>query len=274
MPITGFFDECTTGNAMGSHSDAEKFGTIYVGLPSLPPHLRAKMDFIFIWHIFHYSYREIGGNKGTFSDFIEAVNNLSEVGITFKYNKKKIRIHLFCVAILGDNLGMNQSCGFWRSTAEYYCRVCQMSSKFCKITPTEDPRKLRNRINYDKDVRYQSHGVKEKCIFNNITDFHIAENYTLDIMHDDLGTGPYIFINVLNFLIYVENIITLEKVNSRISKFDYGYLEGGNKPRLLYEEPCKNNVSGVNKTIVCKQSAAEMLCLIRYFGLMIGDLIP
>lgn len=94
-------------------------------------------------------------------------------------------------------------------------------------------------------------------------------------MHDELeGVGLQIIVNVLNFMIYQYEFFTLEELNNRIDNFDYGSVEKSHKPRPLTEEPCKNSKTKEKKTVVCKQSAAESLCLIRYLSLIIGDLIP
>lgn len=176
------------------------------------------------------------------------------------------------VLMLGDNLGVNQACGFMCSGAKNFCRICIMPSSLTKITPCELPEFLRTRENYKIDVKNLTHGVTEECVFNKIPDFHIADNFSVDIMHDDLeGTAHYIIVNVLNVLIYDQKIMTLEKINSRIASFNYGIIESKNAPRLLTEDSCTDNAMG--KTVVCKQSAAEMLCLIRYLSVMIGDLI-
>lgn len=275
VPIFGFFDDFTTGNALGSHSDSKKLGGVYISLPSLPPHLRAKLNNIFVASIFYSKHKAVGGNQGVFKEFIKDVNHLAQTGITISHKNQKIRLHFFLVLMLGDNLGMNQACGFKCSGGKYFCRICRMPSYLTQITPIEHPKFLRNVDNYKSDLKNLSHGVVEECVFNQVIDFHIAEKYSLDIMHDDLeGTAPVVIVNVLNFLIYDEKIISLEKINSRIATFNYGIIEKKNKPRLLTEESCAENVSGAKKTVVCKQSAAEMLCLIRYLGLMIGDLIP
>lgn len=82
-----------------------------------------------------------------------------------------------------------------------------------------------------------------------------------------------IIVNILNFLIYKEKK-TLDQIKSPIATFDYGKIEDKNKPRSLTEDCCTDSVTGENKSVVCKQSATEMLGLIRYEGLKIVDFIP
>lgn len=61
----------------------------------------------------------------------------------------------------------------------------------------------------------------------------------------------------------------MQDVNNRIETFAYNYIDKSNKPRSLFFAPGKGG-----RKIKIKQSASEMLCLTRYLGLMIGDMIP
>lgn len=274
-PINGFFDDFTAGNALGSHADGQKFGGAYVALPTLPPHLRAKIKNIFLSSVFYSKDRTECGNEAVFRPFIDELNKLSKDGIEFKSGTKKIKLHFCCVLIVGDNAGLNQSCGFYCSSGEFYCRICRMPAKLCKITTVELPEYLRNKDNYMLDLATLSHGIKEECVFNEVIDFSIAENFSLDIMHDIMeGTARYIIVNVLNRLILKDKIISLETVNNCIAQFDYGPIDKNNQPRPLHVDYGNSQIPGSSQTIVCKQSASEMLCLVRYLGVMIGHLIP
>lgn len=97
-------------------------------------------------------------------------------------------------------------------------------------------------------------------------------------MHD-LCEGVCVFTieGVLTELILIKKVLDLDEVNRRIDSFNYGNAESQNKPQPLYVENCAVgdvNNTGLKSKIRCNQSAAEMLCLTRYLGLMIGDLIP
>ena len=56
-------------------------------------------------------------------------------------------------------------------------------------------------------------------------------------------------------------------LNTKIQSFNYGSTEISNKPPKLAINRLKNKLD-------LKMSAAEILCLVRYFGLIIGDLLP
>lgn len=84
-------------------------------------------------------------------------------------------------------------------------------------------------------------------------------------MHDvDDGIVGCVLSKVLYSLIS-DKIVTLNFINSRIKSFPYSILRRVIiKPLFL--------VQG-NKFKI-KQSAVEMLCLVKYLGLMIGEVIP
>lgn len=73
----------------------------------------------------------------------------------------------------------------------------------------------------------------------------------------------------------VDKIITLEELNEAIANFPYGKHES-NKPRPIYIEKRKSKLKmkeGFEREVKFKQSAAESLCLLRYFAMIIGPRI-
>lgn len=131
--------------------------------------------------------------------------------------------------------------------------------------------------NYEKDLKARKYGIKNECVFNSLNNFHIAENVSIDCMHD-FCEGIYVSTveGILTDFILIRKILDLDLVNSRIESFNYGTAESKNIPQPLYIDTCAEgdvNNTGLKSKVRCKQSAAEMLCLTKYLGLMIGDLI-
>lgn len=250
-PLFVFFDDFETSNSLGSHSGSQKFGGVYVSLPTLPPHLRSKMSNIFVSTLFYSDHRKEFGNESVFKKVIEALNDLKKNGITLNLGPgRQVKVFFQCVLICGDNLGVNQCCGFtggFRGT--YTCRICTMPSSHTKFATKENTSLLRNRENYEEHVITSSFGVKERCVFNVLDDHHIAENKYCDFMHDmDEGTACYTVEWVLTYLIFIDKVIDLKTVNDCIEKFNYTELESGNKPRPLFTEPCDDiNGFGIKK---------------------------
>lgn len=121
-------------------------------------------------------------------------------------------------------------------------------------------------MNYTLDVEKrnaQETGIVEKWIFNEISDFHVTNNLSVDVMHDVLeGIRQYDLGLILHAHI-LEKLFTLEELNHRIKAFRYG--ENKNKPPEILNNHIKN----------CRlmMSASEMLSLVRHLPLILGHLV-
>jgi len=128
---------------------------------------------------------------------------------------------------------------------------------------------LRTIEQYNLDVIKEdvsNSGIKEACVWNNVCGFNVLDQVGMDVMHDVIeGVGKY----DLEFLIryYVEDLklFSLQILNERLVCFDYGPDKCSKPFILLIDYIRKNSI---------RLSASEMLTLIRYFGLLIGDLVP
>lgn len=274
FPLVVYFDEFQTGNPLGSHALEQKFGGFYASLPCLPPHLVAKLENVFLLSIFYSKHLQQFGNEKVFSKAIEDLNFVSKEGIKITVNGKDLQVYFHCVMVLGDNLGVNTICGFSKGfNAAHYCRFCTAPFKTCQEMLIENKKLMRTVDSYETDLLkndFKATGIVEKCIFNKMNKFNIMENMSVDIAHDcDEGVAVYTIGGILEHLIKAK-IISLDKLNNRIETFPYSDLEKSNKPRPLFFSA---DNTGRSKLKI-KQSASEMLCLVRYLGLMIGDLIP
>lgn len=276
-PLLLFFDDFKTGNALGSHAGKQKLGGVYLSIPCLPPHITMYLKNCFLTSTFYSANRLTYGNYVTFKSDIDELNLLSESGLKIMVNGVEHTIYFDFVFLLGDNLGLNSCCGFVESfNANFYCRICRAKSDQCQIMSKECVSLLRTPKNYAQDLESLSCGIKEECVFNRVKDFHIAENRSMDIMHDIFeGIAVYTLENILNTLILRDKIVQLNDINNRIQTFPYSRLELRNKPtEIKIKDNIQNKITGDNKKVIIKQSASEMLCLCRYLPIMIGDLIP
>ncbi|KAK0159526.1 hypothetical protein PV327_010985 [Microctonus hyperodae] len=99
----------------------------------------------------------------------------------------------------------------------HICRIYQADKVITRKQIVEDPKTLRNVVNYSKDSSDHSHGVEEVCIFNEIPIFHIMKNASLDSMHDIYESiCRYEIAKILNRFINVDKLFSLEALNSRI----------------------------------------------------------
>ena len=162
---------------------------------------------------------------------------LSEQGITINVDGCDIKVYFECILILEDNLGLNSICGFSESfTATRYCRICSGTYCMCQEMIRENESLIRTVESYERDVlaaNFVLAGIKERCVFNQLKNFHITENISFDVTHDFCeGIIEYSVGKVLDTLVR-NNIISLHTINCRIASFLYGELEKPIKPRPL-----------------------------------------
>lgn len=154
LPLEVFYDDFETRNGLGSHAGEQKCGGVYVLLPVLPPHLVSKSVNCFLTTIFYSKFKKACGNYAIFKKLIEDLNYLCETGINIQVGQKTVKIYFELTLFLGDNLGMNSVCGFSEGfTGNKFCRICTAKKSECKIMIEEDPSKIRNKVNYEIDVR-------------------------------------------------------------------------------------------------------------------------
>lgn len=269
FPLYIFYDDLEVGNALGGHAGNNKFGTVYASIACLPSKIASRLDSIIFSTIFYTNDKKKSNNDDVFKVLIDEINFLQKEGILINVANKLIRVKFQLLLILGDNLGINGICGFYESfRAKCYCRICRASYTNCQTMTVEDETLLRNKCNYASDVASRNKkesGVKEECTFHKINDFHLTENVTVDMMHDFLeGVCIFILTGILESFIFIKGYFTLNELNIRIKNFDFG---SENKPQEI------KTVQGKNE-LHFKISASEMLQLMRYLGLINGDLVP
>lgn len=273
LPLDLEFDDYEPDNALGSHKGNHSLGALYCHLMCLPPEFSSILDNIFLVIIFESKHKSFG-NAAAFSKAIEELTFLEEEGISVTADGETIQVY-FCFSLLiGDNLGINGIQGFIKGfRGNFFCRICKLHrnemSHYCNPVPIH---RLRNVQNYEVDVALQNSnatGIHEPCVWNEVPSYHCIVNSYCDVAHDIFeGTLRYDISGVLWKLVGVKEYLTIETLCERVEGFDYGPAEQGNRPpssqfTLERLENCSLNLS-----------ASEMLCLARYLGEMIGDLVP
>lgn len=268
LPIVIYFDDLKPLNALGSHSGIYKIGGVYISIACLPPQIQSKLKSIYLAMFFFTDDRRKFGNTRIFQPFIDILNKLQREGIDVQHNQIK-KVKLIPIAILGDNLGLNSILGFVESfSSNFYCRFCKSPKSENQKNIEENKMVLRNINSYDIDVQTKNvtlTGIQENSVWNNLDNFHVVDNFGVDIMHDLLeGVCHYDLLNIIEKMIGF-NFFSLEKLNDRIYKHDYGPT-ATNINRVLITR-------SMFKQKKMKLSASEMLTFLNHFPLMIGDLI-
>ncbi|KAF0752803.1 CCHC-type domain-containing protein [Aphis craccivora] len=230
-------NEIFGGNPLGSHSGVHKLCAVYISIPYLPPHIQSTLKTIFLTLLFHSTDRQKFGNNIIFKPLIDELNFLGEQGIDIESNGKLANIMFELCLILGDNLGIHSITGFVESfSANYPCRMCKVH----------------------KDIMRKQCYVDETLI-------RLVDDYNFDLIENNVSSssisGIYVWNDVRGFKIFDH----IEVLNNRIISFDYGPDKGS--------KPCVLNMDHIRKNII-RLSASEMMSLVRYFGLLIGDFVP
>jgi hypothetical protein len=112
------------------------------------------------------------------------------------------KIKFVSVLILGDNLGIHQISGFVESfNASHLCRFCNLSLQEIREGICPEIKDLRTVNNYEDQLSIDDPkltGLSERCVFNQISSYHVILNPAIDIMHDwQEGIFHYITCKIL-----------------------------------------------------------------------------
>lgn len=267
FPIYLFYDDFEPCNALGSRAGLYKIGAVYISLACIPPKYASSLDNIFLAQLFYSNDRSSYGNRKVFSSLINDLLLLETEGIAVTTENGTSQIYATLFLILGDNLGLNSILGFNESfSSDYFCRICRSPKERTRIESVENSLSLRSIDNYKLDSLTLSHGVKEVCIWHDLSNFHVTTNISVDLMHDLLeGILRYDMALLINNLIE-KKYFTLGRLNERIKFFKFSKCDIGNPMPQIKLTHLKN------KCIII--SASEMLSLSSYFGVLVGDLVP
>lgn len=209
--------------------------------------------------------------KRLFRPVINDLEYLATEGITsFLPNGQEVKIFFQLSSFIGDNLGLNTIGGFYQSFsfANYYCRICFVHRDICKYLVRELVGFLRTPENYKTHCNLSNAtetGIKEKCILNEINNFEIVRDCSLDVSHDLFeGVVQYDLCFILKYFICTTKRFTLENFDKIIIEFNYGSADASNKPPPLS--------AAFHKKRTLRMSASETACLLKYLGLMIGGI--
>lgn len=177
---------------------------------------------------------------------LDIISYTQEIGYTFRLGGvPKPYLGTLCLAS-ADNLGSCALGGFKEgSTAYRGCRHCMatpgdMKTKFKEsdfelrmpITHKQQCITLDSKSGPSRSAFSKDSGINHTSILDELKYFSVASGALLpDIMHDILeGVLQYEAKLLLRHLIYEEGCLTLEQLNSRISRMELGYMESSNRP--------------------------------------------
>ncbi|KAK3910063.1 Zinc finger protein 687 [Frankliniella fusca] len=270
LPLNMSYDDFETNKDLGSHSTVHKLGACHITVSCLPPIYQSALENMFLVALFYTSDKYFGLPE-VFGPVLDDLKKLEENGLELVIDDKKFTVYFALLLIIGDNLGVNTILGLVETfRANYFCSLCKMHREATETCTSERPDLLRTEQGYLHDLNRNdtsSTGIKGRCIWNDLRSYSIADNLCCDIMHDILeGVGDYDMALIIKIMVS-RKYFNYDELNEYVQSFFYGEQEFGNKPPLITSEHVVNDES-------LKFSATEMLCLIRYFPLMVGHKVP
>lgn len=271
FPYYLYQDDYENNNPLGSHRGVGKVGAIYVMIACLPPSMQSKTENIFLLTLFKTSDSDVAPYYMLLSKAVQELNYLESNGIIVKTETGFTEIRFSLAAFIGDNLAANTVPGFSKGfNALHSCRFCLTATKNFNSVFEESSCVKRTKDSLEKHViqgDVSSSGVSGPSALMFLQNADTLDIMATDVAHDILeGTFEYDFGLVLHQLIYQDKYFTLDELNSRIDKFNYGKNEKNNRPLPIRAKQIEA------KHI--KMSAGEAFTLIRNIGLIIGDLVP
>ncbi|XP_067629146.1 uncharacterized protein [Eurosta solidaginis] len=271
IPYVLYFDEFGIGNPLGSHACNQSVCGIYYNFPTIPNHHLSTLENIFVAGFFKSHDRKECGNIYSFKPLIKVIQHLEAEGIVLTTAEGEFHVFFVLALITGDNLGLNSILGFTSSfNSNFYCRNCKRHKSNMQSDISEHTEFLRNRQSYISDCAIQDFkltAITETCIFNDITSFHIVDNFYFYLMHDLFeGVCHYDISEVLLNFIETKKYFSLETFNYRKQIFSYGPTEIGNSSPPISLNNLRNSKF--------KISAREMMCFVHHLPFIISDLVP
>ena len=88
----------------------------------------------------------------------------------------------------------------------------------------------------------KTYGINRRSILNSSRFFHVVGGLPTDAMHDILeGILHYEMKEMMKNFITIEGFLTVDELNRRISKFDFGYYNDKNKPSPITDQKLSSN---------------------------------
>lgn len=274
LQIVRYYDKVETCNPLGSSSGKFKLGCIFFTLGNIRPALRSGLKSIFLVAVAKSSTVKTNGIDSILKPFLDDLKTLHDKGIVVRFAGKDEVWKGDLLAFLADNLAAHELGGFKESFsfARKFCRSCLTDKPESQLHFRESHFDIRDSTSHsnhcsrlcDPDGLRVSieFGIIRQSSLDSLPNFSVVENMPHDIMHDLFeGAVPY---ELKLFLSYCtsQSFFSLDTLNHRLSAFDFGYSEIGDRPAFIDSEG------------KLRQTASQMWLLARIFPLLVGDLIP
>jgi hypothetical protein len=110
---------------------------------------------------------------------------------------------------------------------------------------------MRTKVGYNTQCQHvlaygehfsKAYGINRKSVLNDSNFYHVVGGMPPDVMHDILeGVLQYEVKEMLKHFIKVEHYLSLDILNDRITRYDFGYYNDKNKPSPITEQKLLSN---------------------------------
>lgn len=255
---TDDFEVC---NPLGSKKGVHKVNGLYFVINNMPAKFNSKLRNIYTVAI---------SNANDLDTIKTDVNNMWEMVVSEISHLENVGLDIGAgvtikgtlVNLVADNLGANTSLCLTKSfSANYFCRICLLSNKECKVITADNPSKYRNTKHYNDILNLidetqnmslkETYGVKSYCVLNDLKYFDIFANCSVDIMHDLYEGVIYHSLYQLFSFCLNEKLFKEAELEDFIKYFSYPKKYRCDKPSIL-------RLKGKNMG----QNAVQMKCLL------------
>jgi hypothetical protein len=226
-----YVDAFEVTNPLGNHTSVHKLEALYMIVQNFPAEAQSKLSSIFLVALWHA--QDVKTYHGHDKILEPVVNDLkvleSDTGMSVTLLKKTITVRAALVLVSADNLGINSLFGFTEGfTARKFCRFCEGSREEAEHKYMENDFILHTRASYDNavqkigDATYDQRmtRIKRSCTLNELENFHVIQNYSVDAMHDFLEGVVPLELSLLLVELGNTGYILVEKMNLAISSFN------------------------------------------------------
>lgn len=258
IQIKLFTDDVEPCSALKSKAGIHKISAFYLQINNLPQQFLSKVNSIYLVALCDSSdsKNEYTNADNVMEIIVKDIQELETKGIE-TISGLNLKAALICG--MYDNLGGNIMLGLYASfNSNNYCRICIASKQVCQIMTKEDPDLVRTQESYKECIAAlessskikKTNGIKNYCCLNDLNQFHIMENITVDFMHDILeGLIGFTLENIFK-MCATTKIASMDQIQGLIDCFYFGELSKSNKPSKINLE--KKNIG---------QNASQAYCL-------------
>lgn len=134
LPVMIYNDDFTVDSSIGPHSADTQISAFYYSFPSLPAHLKSKLQYIFVAMLALSKHIKACSPDSSLYMLLHVFTRLESYGLDILDETGKThKVYIILTNVQGDNLGVHTLCGFTTSfNSEFYCRFCLTPKSVCQ----------------------------------------------------------------------------------------------------------------------------------------------